>query len=58
MAAFVAKSIGKSKSYQVEVEIPPGSPAKHRNEDAEVLNLKFNHPGAPDFKLVVDYHAI
>ena len=52
------KSIGKSKSYQVEVEIPPGSPAKHRNEDAEVLNLKFNHPGAPDFKLVVDYHAI
>ena len=51
------KPFGKSKSYQVEVEIPPGLPAKHRNEDAEVLNLKFNHPGAPDFKLAVDYHA-
>jgi Protein of unknown function (DUF1573) len=51
------KQFGKSKSYQVEVEIPPGPPAKHRNEDAEVLNLKFNHPGAPEFKLAVDYHA-
>ena len=52
------KPIGKSKSYQVEVEILPGPPAKHRNEGAETLNLKFNHPGAPDFKLAVDYHAI
>ena len=51
------KPFGKSKSYQVEVEIPPGNPAKHRNEDAEILNLKFNHPGAPEFKLAVDYHA-
>ena len=51
------KPFGKSKSYQVEVEIPPGPPAKHRNEDAEVVNLKFNHPGAPEFKLALDYHA-
>ncbi len=51
------KPFGKSKSYQVEVEIPPGAPAKHRSEDAEILNLKFNHPGAPEFKLAVDYHA-
>ena len=52
------KPFGKSKRYQVEVEIPPGVPAKHRNEDAEILNLKFNHPGAPEFKLAIDYHAI
>jgi len=51
------KQLGKSKSYQVEIEIPPGPPANHRNENAEILDLKFNHPGAPDFTLAVDYHA-
>ena len=52
------KTFGKSKSYQVEVEIPPGPSARRRLEDAEVLDLKFNHPTAPDFSLIVDYNAI
>ena len=52
------KNIGKSKSYQVEIEIPPGPPARHREVAGEVLQLKFNHPTAPDLKLVVDYNAI
>ena len=51
------KVFGKSKSYQVEIEIPPGPPAKRREANAEVLNLKFNHPAAPDLKLTIDYHA-
>jgi hypothetical protein len=52
------KVIGKSKSYQVEIEIPPGPPARHRENDAEVLELKLNHPTAPDLRLAVDYNAI
>lgn len=52
------KVIGKSKLYQVEVEIPPGPTARHRENAAEILELKFNHPTAPDFRLAVDYNAI
>lgn len=52
------KAIGKSKIYQVEVEIPPGPSARHREHAAEILELKFNHPTAPDLKLAIDYNAI
>jgi len=52
------KVLGKSKSYQLEVEIPPGPIVRHRDHDAESINLKLNHPEAPDFKLVLDYNAV
>ena len=52
------KVFGKSKSYQVDIEIPPGPAARHRELEAESLELKFNHPAAPDLKLTVDYNAI
>jgi len=51
------KVFGKAKSYQAEIEIPPGPAAKRRNDEAEVLKLKFNHPEAPEFNLSIDYHA-
>lgn len=52
------KPIGKSKSYQAEIEVTPGPAARRRMEEAEELDLKFNHPSAPDFKLIVDYNAL
>ncbi|WP_373653035.1 DUF1573 domain-containing protein [Schlesneria sp. DSM 10557] len=51
------KVFGKSKSYQADVEILPGPPGKHRDNDAKSFKLKFNHPEAPDFNLTIDYHA-
>ena len=51
------KALGKSKSYVLEVEIPPGPVGPHRGNDVEVLKLKLNHPEAPDFKLLLDYNA-
>jgi len=52
------KIFGKSKSYQVQIEVPPGPAARHRDAEGEVLELQFNHPDAPDLKLTVDYNAI
>lgn len=52
------KPIGKSKSYQAEFEITPGPSVRRRLDEAEELELKFNHPTAPDFKLFIDYTAI
>ena len=52
------QAIGKSKLYQVDVEIPPGPSARRRENEAEILELKFNHPTAPDLRLAIDYNAI
>ncbi len=51
------KLLGKSKSYLVEVEIPPGPVSKHRANDADGVTLNFNHPDVPEFKLLIDYNA-
>lgn len=51
------KALGNSKSYQLEVEIPPGPPGKHRDDKSTQVVLKLNHPEAPDFRLLVDYNA-
>lgn len=51
------KVFGKSKVYDLEVEIPPGAPAIRRNKDAEPVILKLNHPQVSEFKMVVDYYA-
>ena len=49
--------LGKTKSYELEVEIPPGPVGKHSEADATPLVLKLNHPEATDFKLLIDYNA-
>lgn len=51
------KAFGNSKSYQIEIEIPPGPVGKHRELNAETVDLILNHPEAPDLKLLIDYDA-
>lgn len=51
------KTLGKSKSYVLEVEIPPGPVGRHRAEGAEEITLRLNHPESPDFKMILDYNA-
>jgi hypothetical protein len=50
--------LGKSKMYEVEIEIPPGRSALRRGPQAEKIHLKLNHPGASEFDFYVSYHAI
>ncbi len=52
------KVIGKSKLYEVEVEIPPGSSFKRRGEAAEHIRLKLNHPHAKEYRFYVSYHSL
>ena len=54
----VGKVLGKTKSYLVEFEIPPGPPKREVENSAAEINLKFNHPASPDFKVLVDYNAV
>jgi hypothetical protein len=51
------KKFGKSKTYQVEVEVLPGPPVRKQLENADIVTLNFNHPTAPDFKVAIDYSA-
>lgn len=51
------KTLGLTKIYDLEVEIPPGPTGRHNEKDAEIIDLKLNHPEAPDFKLLIDYNA-
>jgi len=51
------KTFGASKMYEVEIAIPPGPPARHRENQVDSVELKFNHPDAPDFKIMLDYNA-
>ena len=52
-----AKPFGNAKTYLVEVEIPPGPVGKFRETNAVIVDLKLNHPEAPDFRLLFDYNA-
>ncbi len=52
------KVLGNSKSYQIEVEIPPGPAGNHRELKSESIDLMLNHPEAPDLKLILDYNAL
>ena len=52
------KVIGKSKLYEVEVEIPPGSSFNRRGEAAEQIRLKLNHPHAKEYRFYVSYHSL
>jgi len=51
------KTFGKSKVYEVEVEVPPGPAERRRGKDAVPIVLKLNHPSVTEFKLFADFHA-
>ncbi len=51
------KTFGKSKVYEVEVEVPPGPAERRRGKDAVPIVLKLNHPTVTEFKLFADFHA-
>lgn len=55
--ASTGKTFGKSKVYEIEVEIPPGPPGSRMGKNAEPVLLKLNHPSATEFKIYVDYFA-
>ena len=48
---------GKSKVYDVELEVAPGPPERRHGKDSAPIVLKLNHPTVTEFKLFVDYHA-
>ena len=50
--------LGKSKMYEVEIEVPPGPPAMRRGPDAEKVRLKLNHPEAAEFVFYISSHAL
>jgi hypothetical protein len=50
--------LGKSKMYEVEIEVPPGPAAVRRGPDVERILLKLNHPDVTEFVFYVSYHAI
>lgn len=52
------KPVGKSKVYEIEVEVPPGDPVYRRGKEAEAVELKLNHPAVGAFKMFVSYHSI
>ena len=51
------KTFGKSKVYEVDVEVPPGPAERRRGKDAVPIVLKLNHPTVTEFKLFADFHA-
>lgn len=55
--APTGKTFGKSKVYEIEVEIPPGPPGARMGKDPQPVLLKLNHPSATEFKFYVDYFA-
>lgn len=50
--------LGKSKMYEVEIEVPPGPSVLRRGPDAEKVLLKLNHPEATEFMFYISYHAL
>ena len=55
--APTGKKFGKSKVYEVEVEVAPGVSERRRGKDAIRVVLKLNHPTVTEFKLFADFHA-
>lgn len=49
---------GATKRYELKIVIPPGPPAARQRSKAEKISLEFNHPGAPEFLLFLDYLAL
>jgi len=55
--AKTGKAFGKSRVYEVEVEVPAGQPLMRRDKNAEPVVLKLNHPAVTELKMYVDYFA-
>lgn len=55
--APTGRQFGKSKVYDIDVEVPPGVSAIRRDKEAEPVVLKLNHPTVSEFKMYVDYYA-
>lgn len=55
--ASTGRMFGKSKVYDIDVEVPPGVTAIRRDKGAEPVVLKLNHPAASEYKMYVDYYA-
>ncbi|MBS0206825.1 MAG: DUF1573 domain-containing protein [Planctomycetes bacterium] len=51
------RTFGKSKVYDVEIEVPAGPPTKTDEKAAELVVLKLNHPTVSELKMYVDYNA-
>jgi hypothetical protein len=56
-APSAPRTFGKSKIYDLEVEILPGPPVVRIERNPEPILLKLNHPMANEIKLYVDYYA-
>ena len=54
----VGRVLGKSKMYEVDIEVPPGQSFMRRGPDAEKVRLKLNHPEATEFIFYVSYHSL
>jgi len=51
------RTFGKSKVYDLEVQVLPGPPVVRIERNPEPILLKLNHPMANEIKLYVDYYA-
>jgi hypothetical protein len=51
---------GKSsaKRYRLKIEIPPGNSVQRRREEAEKVDLKFDHPEIGTLRILIDYLAV
>jgi len=55
--ASTGRVFGKSKVYDIDVEVLPGVSVLRRDKAAEPVVLKLNHPAANEYKMYVDYFA-
>lgn len=51
------RAFGKSKIYDLIVEVPPGAPGTRIEKNAEPIMIKMNHPDAGELKMFVEYFA-
>ena len=51
------RTFGKSKVYELEVQVLPGPPVVRIERNPEPILLKLNHPRATEIKMYVDYYA-
>ena len=54
----VGRVVGKSKVYDVDIEIPPGSSATRIEDNMERVKLNLKNPGGKEFLFKVSYRSI
>ncbi len=52
------KVTGKARRYVLKITVPPGAPQNRLRDNAERIDLKFNHPKAPEVRLYVEYLGV